>query len=54
MKRIATDVEVFHLGFADLDPLLIDRGSRTASTFRPVLVIVAAIRLMIVACAALG
>jgi hypothetical protein len=54
MKGIATDVEVFHLALVDLGPFLIDRGSRTASTLRPVLVIVAAIRPMIMACAALG
>jgi hypothetical protein len=43
MELIAADVEGFHLGFADLDALLVARVSSMLSTFRPVLVVVAPI-----------
>jgi hypothetical protein len=49
MKRVATDVETFHLGIADLDAFLLDVVSRAVSTLRPVLVLVAAINSMMVA-----
>jgi hypothetical protein len=42
MGLIASDVEAFHFGFADLDAFLV-RMSSALSTFRPVLVVVAPI-----------
>jgi len=35
MKRIATDVEAFHLGIADLDAFLIDPCVEDALDFEP-------------------
>ena len=42
MEGIALDVEVFHLGLADIDALFAGRGVERALDFEPALVVVAA------------